>query len=74
MGGLSWCLHNSDLEWMSPQEGMAEWMCVVPVVSGARAGDGRDGDGEVTDWTGWSGGDGSGEAWCGEMHGQHSYL
>lgn len=40
----------------------------------ARAGDGLDGDGEVTDWTGWSGGDGGGVAWRGEMHGQHSYL
>lgn len=34
----------------------------------------RMGMGEVTDWTGWSGGDGSGKAWRGEMHGQHSYL
>lgn len=44
------------------------WMCVVAGgVEGARAGNEagevRMGMGEVTDWTGWSGGDGSGVAW-----------
>ena len=50
-----------------------EWMCIVAGgVEGARAGDEAGevgmGMGEVTDWTGWSGGDGSGEVWRGEMH------
>lgn len=49
-------------------------MCVVAGgVEGARAGDEEAGEvrmgmGEVTNWTGWSGGDGSGKAWRGEMH------
>lgn len=48
-----------------------EWRCVVAGGAwGTRAGDEEAGEvrmgmGEVTDWTGWSGGDGSGVAWRG---------
>ena len=58
-------------------------MCVVAGgAEGAGAGDEEAGEvgmgmGEVTDWTGRDGvvvTAAGGEAWCGEMHGQHSYL